>query len=1074
MRLSAAASLRVRHALRASCGGLCIAILSLATSIIPGCLTSVIFFICVIAGTPENLQGFQLRCASLTYLGALLGICAYAIVHLVASTSSIATFFLCIPFIVFFAALRTDANLTPLPPVANVLFGFLTISRFPTSISTLENVLPNALIDVTVGWFLANFVNLFFADRASDSGRRIVAEELRKLGMHISSIASKTFSHTPLLHHSTSDTPSHHLSLLIDPQPTQSSSALLNQEHFLFETEHAPRLTQNHPQIDRTEQMRAAAHASLNFFKQLPPLGRTRVDNFSNLAAAARYFEASAFEPCLITPKISRWRNASAWKQLVDDLQALVAKVASLESVVWGTRGHRRFSSAQIASLFGEAYFPLWVAHYAACSAACAVMSNAMCNATCTEMFHLDDDCTNSHSLHPDIDPRKWKTRRAEMYSGFLSKYRLRIHMLSSRYFPSHSTVADFRTAHRNNAGRLPFFSQDDTFSRKAIHSSASGAGGADSSYESEDEAMILNQQPAKRDTSHLTLSEMQALSFFGITSHAMSEEIAHVQKALVTLAAKTEARGVFAPFRFLISSFPILFERVKQLFRWDVCAWEVRFIFTHSVLLLVILALALFLPIPDKFEASEIAWAFSSAALAAQLSAEPTLFIGTIRVVATIAGGLQAFGFNSFLNAIGRKEHFGLNYLIIPYVVIAILLSLLIVPPKFRYAAFLNIVTNFVLLFCPRATDECNHVSSPPTPQCYPDWEYAVSRAVNVSIGVVFALAFHLLFWPRFANEVALRTLSKALISAVRLMGKLRRTYFSFGQERSNSPSATRGRRSTVGNDFGRRLMEVGDIYRREEMIMEEIQHRLSDLVSHAALKVKLEAGVWEKGPLRLSPLLPHLLNDFIALDVSMKEMASLLGRSPIFSESYGRSVYRHFILPLLPLYETIHISLNNLVGLAERGLTEKKTEGTRLRELAFDLHQGITHVARIRSKLRSRAANRLQCFERNRDKTLALSSERTHFSEERGRRYSWSDSPNSSKLQMKPVHHRASTDGNGIEVKDVQGRLCVDDLVLYNAYSFIADGCLSAFVRIAAAILADIESKVELAHAKKQKKND
>ncbi|KAI0562108.1 hypothetical protein FGB62_66g022 [Gracilaria domingensis] len=1076
MRLSATTSLRIHHALRAASGGAFIAVLSLATSVTPGCLTAVIYFICVIAGTPDNLQGFQLRCASLTFLGAILGISAYAIVHLIASTSSIATFFVALPFIVFFSALRADAKLTPLPPVANVLLGFLTISRFPTSISALADVLPNALIDVTLGWLVANLVNLFFADRASDEGRRIVATELRNLGAHISTIATKTFSQlAEQPHNSQSFSQSNHLSLLIDSQPS-SRSNILHQPHHFFETTYA-RPTHHHTAVDRTEHMTAAAYASLNFFRQLPPLGRTRVQNFSNLAAAARLFEASAFEPCLVKPTISRWRNATAWKQLVNDLQALVAKVASLESVACGTHGRRRFSPTQIASLFGEAFYPLWIAHYAACSAACAAMSNAMCHATCKEMFHLDDSNTDGYLLHDDIDARKWNTRRAEMYAGFLSKYRLRIRTFSSNYLPSHLTVADFRAAHQNSMNHKSYALNKARSSHKCSQEigqtwSTKAVGEPGSSDESEDEDKMFTKQFGA--SSSLSMAKLQALSFFGITSHAMSEEIAHVQQSMVTLASTTDARGLFAPFRFIISSVPILFGRVKKLCKQDIEPWELRFMFTHSFLLLVILALALFLPVREKFEAAEIAWVFTSAALAAQLSAEPTLFIGAIRVVASITGGLQAFGFSSILDAIGRKEHFELNYLIVPYVFVAILVSLLILPPKYRYAAFLNIVTNFVLLFCPRATAECNHVLTQQTTECYPDWQYAISRVVNVSIGVVFAVAFHLLFWPRYANQVALRTLSCAFINAVRLMGKLRRTYFSFGLEHTSSHRMTNRRRSTTQIDFGRRLMAAGDVYRREENVMKEIQHRLSDMVSLAALTVKLEAGVWEKGPLRLSPLLPHLLNDFIALDISLKEMASLLGRCPIFSESYGPSVYRHFIQPLLPMYETIHISLNNMVGLTERGLLRTNADETYLRELAFDLHQGIEHLARIRSKLRSRAAHRLQCFERSMNQTLRLTTGRSQLAVQGGRRFSWSDTVDSINRHTASPPHRASTDGNGIELKKMPKELCIDDLVLYNAFSFIADSCLSAFVRIAAAILTDSESKMEALRARKRRKND
>lgn len=1068
MPLSDTTLLRLRHALRAASGGSIIALLSLATNISAGCLPSVVFFISVIAATPENLQGFQLRSASLTFLGAVLGITAYSLVHLIASTSAIGTFFAAIPFIVFFSALRPNPHLTPLPPVANVLLGLLTISQFPSSISALKQVVPAALIDVTFAYIVANVVNLAFADRASDAGRRIVARELRNLGAHISRIATQTFSQ-PQQHpqhnsfHSTSD----HLTLFMDRGHRDTLSSL-HEQHYLFRTKHASHASHHH--LERTELMQAEAHASLHYLKQLPPLSRTRVENFSNLAIAARFFAASTFEPCLIRPTISRWRNASTWKKLVNDLQVLMSKVASLESVAMQTESRPRFSAEQLCELFGEAFLPLWVAHYAACSAACAVMSTAMYHATCRDMFHLDDTVHDGFLLHPNIDPRKWKNRRAEMYSGFLMRYRHRMTAVAAREIHSHASVADFRnvegrstwstSGRQHHGGTTQQYARQSRSVEKDITSS-------DSEYDS-----LFTTQQKRPSASKLSMAQRQALSFFGITSHALSEEIGHVQLSMVELASSTDARGLFAPFYFVVSSIPLLVKRVKDLVRGDVQAWEVRFVFTHSTLLLVILALALFLPLRDTFEASEIAWVFTSAALAAQLSAEPTLFIGAIRVVATVTGGVLAFGFNSLLDALGRKEHDELNYIIVPYVFVTTVVSLMVLPTKFRYASFLNIVTNTVLLFCPRATEECNQVLGQQTTQCFPDWQYAISRAANVSIGVVFALVFHLLFWPRFANQVALRTLSEAFVNSVRLLGKLRRTYFSYGLQTARLRLRKGSiRRPVVASSVKRVILNEGDLYRRDESVMKEIQCRLSDRISFAALTVKLEAGVWKTGPLRLSPLLPRLLNDFIALEVSLKEMASLLGRCPIFSGSYGPSVYRHFIRPLLPIYETIQVSCSNLAGLVERGMVERKASERYLKELVFDLHQAITHLARVRSQLRSRAARRLERFEFSMSESMRLSAEQSFFLESEERRFSWSESLIEPERRLVTSPERISTDGNRILGRHVPKELCIDDIVLYSAFCFIADVCLSAFVRIAAELLVDSETKIEELRGKTRK---
>lgn len=48
---------------------------------------------------------------------------------------------------------------------------------------------------------------------------------------------------------------------------------------------------------------------------------------------------------------------------------------------------------------------------------------------------------------------------------------------------------------------------------------------------------------------------------------------------------------------------------------------------------------------------------------------------------------------------------------------------------------------------------------------------------------------------------------------------------------------------------------------------------------------------------------------------------------------------------------------------------------------------------------------------------------------------------------------------------------KLCVDDIVLYDAFTFIANGCLSTLVRIAVAVLIGSESQLKEVCKKRKK---
>lgn len=1104
-------NIRVRHAVRAGIGGAIIAAVGLTTTATSGCIPSLLFFIMTIAGTPENYEGFQLRCASLTFLGAILGTFAYVLVAVIGGTSTVGNFFACVPFIAFFSTLRADASLSPMPAVANVLLGLYTISRFGKPRSDIPNQIAASLIDSSIAWAVAVAVNVFLKpDRAGSLGRRIVAKELRDLGTHISRIAGKTFG-SPYENASCGPAPGslahfeklsrgdgedtnsrHRLSIFVEEGLQRNATqAGLHSEDYVFLTRNVSRRFANTSVgLERTEEMIRSAEQTLCYLHRLSPFGRTRVEDYGNLARAKQLFAMSAFEPSMLPEKPSRWRNAKAWAEVVETLQGLVTKVSSLESVSCRHAGPARFSQKSLVDLFGEAYIPFWITHFASCAAACAVMSTAMCHATCAMMFSLSgedsDGSQSSCTLAPSIDPRKWRRRRAEMYYGFLVRYRLR--MRSSPSVKRQASGTDLRIFDGRDVKGV-----DQHYKIRSQEERTSGSTKSQSSprFELKGARIVKNKatvtslcdscnhtsKNGKGGADQRKLAELQAMSFFGTAAHALSEEIGHVQESMVKLANSADAKGILAPFWFVVSAFPGLFRRIKTIGKRNLHEWEVRFAVTHTLLLLLIVGLSLFLPTSflEKFEANEIAWIFTSAALAAQLSAEPTLFIGTCRVVATAIGASLALGFNFILKAAGREEHPTIQYLIIPYIFIMTVIFMLAVPAGLRYAGFLVVVTNAIILFCPRNIPECTKILATQSIECFATWQYVVARSVNVSIGVVFALLFHFLFWPRLANQEALRSLALAFINAARLLGKLRRTYFSYGMDKISLMDLTVEHDEMVKEsaDLLQESLEEGDLYRKECFVLREIKEKVTDKVSGAVLLVKSEAGVWRSGPLRLRPLLPQLLPDFVALSVSLSEMASLLGRRPIFSTTYRRSVYEHYIRPVLAHYETIQVSLNNIVGITDRVIEDEKEMF--LKENALDLHQAIVHLARTRNDLREDAENRAKEFESRNDLELCL-NERLSVKE--------------GSLAASLLHNTTSTDLYGYQDDSIRTairsiddlshsltsasreNLSVDDVVLYNAFSFIADGCLSAFVRIAVVVLTDTEEKLAALKKKKDKK--
>jgi hypothetical protein len=615
------------------------------------------------------------------------------------------------------------------------------------------------------------------------------------------------------------------------------------------------------------------------------------------------------------------------------------------------------FSRDNLVRFLGHAYLPLWVAHFSGTAAACAVASN-----------YLDPAVQTSHigtappSPHPDVDARSrpWSARRGFMYQGFLHQYRRSflarekalVAAETTRAAPTPSAVhpASARAAVddlRESLGLLTLSNPTLTKSSKpplisksmslrqtlspsrwpnasarlfpgAIasatpqpnHSSASRAASDTRTYPPQPTLPV----------NEIEGSEMQALIFLAVASHALSEALASVQNAMDAMSDRRFS--LFETFRWLLVPLQALAKRMQNIVRGDLQAWESRFILTHSLLLSVILALAMFLEPLQEFKSSEVAWVYTSAGLAAQLSAEPTLMIATLRVLATISGSFCGFGVSRALLSFGPTAHvIGLPVLM----AVATFVSLLTIHPHYRYASFLFCATIGIVSFCSRATDKCRDkiIATLENSHCFPDWRYAVARMTNVSIGVVLVLVFHLLFWPRYAQTEARQALSKAFINGSRLLSSLHRTYFRYADP--SEGSATVDLSATVETHVLDNQEPLFDNIRSEAVMSKcaELTKMTEDLVvrhvSDALLLINTDARSlpqWAPRFIVVSPVLLKLPEHFMALSVSLSEMASILGRRPILSGKYSRSAHLLYVDPMIFEYETMLVSLNNVVS--------------------------------------------------------------------------------------------------------------------------------------------------------------
>jgi hypothetical protein len=935
---------RIRHALRCGLGGCLLAFLGQAGAT-TGCISSVLFYISVIAGTPEYLQGFVLRSAFNTFYGAFASGVAFLLVVWASAQSRIAAFFLFLPLVVFFAAVRTDRALVPLPLVFIVLLGYFLISIIAepnpraAALDTARILAYEALLALAVSLATQSLV----PDLARTRGTAILAEQVDAAG-HALSNAASGFLSVVCARHPAAD----------DDHGAGGGSVSRSTENGDWE------------------------HVAV-------PGGR-RVENYTALARVRQLLDAAAYEP--VTP-CSRMFTAAydprGWPALLDVVEELLTKVSSIEAAVYVSGGRSvrpHFSREYVFMLLGEELVPVWVAHFAASAAAC--------HGTSAQLAALTGPPGAVPPLHADLDARSspWLARRSEMYQGFVSQ------------FLSYWTK-------RGMLPRAGDAAQEASFDD--VLGTADGAGGA---------AAVRG-------------SELRSIIFVTVGAHAFSEVLARVQSSVA--ACRTVRWNPLGPLRMFWAPLPPLARRSYAVLRLRLAAWELRFVATHTAMLASIFAATLFVGALQQFKPDQVAWVFASAGLAAQLSVETTLFIGALRVAATVAGCGTAFGVTRLVRAVNRRAAlFALG----PYFGAITIAALLILPPKFRYASFLFVVTNALVTFCPRATLECRASASPLADACFPDWKYALTRCINVSIGVVLAVAFHSLLWPHFAQDSARRAFSQAFSNATQVFATFHRRYRDVGRDLT----ASGGEADTDGRPAGRHIFI--DVLNAEDVVghMAELAQMTQSLVrqplSAGLLLLAADASVWNKGRLALPDVLKQLPEQFVTLSASLSEMGSVLRRRPMLSGRYRRTAHALFVAPLVYERETLIVSLFHL-GHVVQHLLQAQTDPPSLDALQCS----VRHLRMTLRVVQRRVADLRRAAHGTTPPSSALDggASRGNRSVDEMRRCVSTGCID----ETAPRERAGGVDGGGLPH--------VDDIVLYNAFSFSSNACIAAFLSIA-----------------------
>lgn len=731
-------------------------------------------------------------------------------------------------------------------------------------------------------------------------------------------------------------------------------------------------------------------------------------------------------------------KDGEVWGKLLEEIEGLVAKVASGESAanVVGIRGEGRphFSRKNLVMMLGEDNLELWVQHYAEAAAACHSVSR-------TIALLSDSRFSEATNFDGCLDARSelWFSRRRQMYESFKCQYvqywKRRGHVYNCGTSKDTLRHADSKVEENGKTMLASLESLENEVEDGVV-------------FEYEVEGEDLRR---RKKANVVRGSEIRSIIFVAVSSHTLSESLARVQKVVYNACELRWRPQVL----FRMAWLPVkpFMASTASVFRLQLEVWQVRFCITHSIMLGAIFAVSVFVDTVKTFETGQIAWVYASAGLAAQLSAESTLFIGILRAAATVIGCATAFGISRAVLVTGHKAAM---LALGPYFFVITTTVMLVIPPKFRYASFLFILTNAIVAFCPRGSAACIAATSDFDSNCFPGWGFAVVRAGNVGIGVLIAVVVHALLWPRSAQSSARRGLAVTFYNAAQIFAAIHRRYRDVPTTEKNplsdeDPAAPIDESLSTDSDpptytpahMSQRAFEERILI--EALYSDDGLGKVTELslltkchvwkpLSSALLLLSSDASLWSKTKLAVPYVLKELPQHFVSLAVSLSELGSMLGRRPVLSGEYRGTAHDLFVLPLFYEHETLMVSLFHVANVVQKLLVAEKDQ---------------------------RALASLQCAIRHLKMTLRVMHGR--IGEVRRVIHGSVDDETSSKhVAMKGDFRRVLStgilaDAAAAEVpKQYHGRelsnvLHVDDMVLYNAFSFASNGCMAAFLSIA-----------------------
>ncbi|KAK1867282.1 hypothetical protein I4F81_009789 [Pyropia yezoensis] len=482
----------------------------------------------------------------------------------------------------------------------------------------------------------------------------------------------------------------------------------------------------------------------------------------SGIARAAELLSVGSDEP----PPLRHWGprlSVHAYGGLSAAATALLSRAATLEAV---TRGHE-CSPATLRHYFSAAALPQWATLYARCAAATHDLA--------VWVEGMPAEAGRAWSVDPDLDARAWGDLRARLYRGTLLAFR--------RYWRQGGGAAEAAAA-----------------------VSAAEAAAADPARGPAAVAAAPDAEALER----VRAADVRAVLFAAVTSHgvataveaaqAAAARVAHVSKT-TRPAAVAIARAVLSPLRDTAAHLRLLRPSLYTAAAWApptgvpggsdaapppvlrrrLRLWQLAYALQYFLLQYTILAVVLgasALRSSSIVPSGEVAWTYSSAALAAQVSVEATLFISAIRVAATVAGATTALGLHVAVRSLPQAAY---DVAVVVYLGAVAAATAVVTPSRLRYAGFLFIMTNGIVLLCPRGGG-CVFGEVVGAADCAPDARYALSRAANVAAGVVAAMVVTTTVLPRFAGADARRELARAIGGAGGAYARIMRVYLETG----------------------------------------------------------------------------------------------------------------------------------------------------------------------------------------------------------------------------------------------------------------------------------------------------